>query len=214
MMMQLVFRQSVSLSQTQRMSQRVAQSVMLRLRLALVCALREERFEPEGVCPACQKRLTPIEILKGFLSDPLDITTQCPSCGTRFNANLRWRDSYSSVLIPFICSAQTLFQLSGKQGVPVEDLKKENPGAVYSALIHFGGLQQAFRAMGEVYAHSDLPTWEHKVVPFLGNLPDTVIAKVVGTTARRIAKLRRERGVPPFTRKALQASATEQDFDS
>ena len=60
-------KQELRLSPEQRI---MIQSRLLALRLDLIGSLRDEKYEPKATCPkiSCQRKLTPVEIIKGFKS--------------------------------------------------------------------------------------------------------------------------------------------------
>src|SRR3989344_2577748 len=77
--------QSLRLSHAQRAR---LQNYAFALRMVLIGDLRNERYKPMGTCPACPRKLTPTEIIRGFNQDPNDFTTCCSECGRRFEPML------------------------------------------------------------------------------------------------------------------------------
>jgi hypothetical protein len=171
--------------------QRLAvQTQKLKLRLELLQVVRAERYEPHAVCPRCTRRLTPLEILHGFNRDPNDYTTKCPNCGHRFAPQLISFGEGSRMELPFLCGAQTLAQLPGLEMIPQSGLKRTSPSIYHSALYHFGSLKSAFKKIGVDYRCEEVADWRDKIRPFLGKLPDTVIAVCADVSPSAIRRMR------------------------
>ncbi len=162
-------------------------SALLQLRTDLISALRGEKYEPSARCPGCDHSLTAIEIRRGFRNDPKDFLTTCPKCKHRFRALLKTYFQVGHAQVPFYCPMQTLGELRGKQGLKPKQI---DSGLRQSANYHFGGLTQAFSQIGVTYTLEVIPPWREKVRDFLGQLPDTVIAKIVGVKVRVIQRYR------------------------
>lgn len=179
-------------------------NAMFTLRMGLMEAVNGDRFEPRAVCTQCEYSLTPVEILKGFNQDPMDYRTTCPKCRQRFEPRLRRFERVgSSIEVSFYCPAQTLEQLRSCQLVPFEDFRRQHPAVCHSAKVHFGSLTNAFRQIGVLYTQDENPDWREKIVPYLGKLPDTVIASCVNATAYAIRTLRKQHNIPAFRQNAL-----------
>lgn len=164
---------------------------ILGLRLRLIGKMHGETLKPHAVCPQCSKRLTPLQIIKGFKRDENDYTTKCPKCRTRFEPEIICTRATRATTLQFFCPSQTLGQLRGKEKISPADLQKNHPAIHQSALAHFGGLAQAFAKIGVRYDFKDAPVkWERKVKQFFGLLPDTVIARLIGVKYRQIRQLR------------------------
>ncbi len=204
--------QEVSLSQSLRNMQRITlslnveqriyiQQAQLQMRLDLVEALRGDKYEPQATCPKCSCKMTALEIIKGFLPDPDDFTTACSGCGNRFQPKLICHGRYSNIELPFFCAAQTLPKLFGKEGLSPEEMLKEHPAIYHSAVVHFGGLTQAFERIGKKYSFTEINknNWRDKVGPFLGHLSDKIIAECAGVSVNLVGKLRRSRGISRYT---------------
>ncbi len=198
----------MSLSHSLRQVQRVAQSLRLNLgqrlviqqaqiqkRLDLIHALRGDQYRPEAKCPQCARKLTALEIIRGFLPDPNDFTTACTGCDYRFQPSLICRGRYSSVELPFFCAAQTLPRLAGKENLAPDEFAKVHPAIYHSAIVHYGGLAQAFQRIGRGYPFNEINDWRDKVGPFLGHLTDRVIAECAGVSATAVSRLRRARNI-------------------
>lgn len=202
--MELRMSQSVRLSQEIHLTQaqRMAVDIEgLELRRGLVAAVRGETFTPKAVCPACRHFLSDYEIMKGFKSDPTDFTTGCPKCKHRFLPRLFHTSGMGSMEVAFYCPVQTLQQLPALKDTPLEDFRSRFAAIYHSAVAHFGGLKQAFGKLGLTYAHEADLDWRKRVGSFLGKLPDTVIAALVGAGVRVIRRLRNEQGIKRYSRR-------------
>lgn len=196
--------QSMRLSQAQRIQ---VQGHIFTLRMALVQELRGERYEPRATCPACSRKLTPMEIIRGFNQDPNDFTTCCSACGHRFEPMLVCFGDGTQIKLPFYCDAQTLAQLHGKETLPPEQFAREHPAIYRSAIVHHGGIRRAFEKIGIQYAFEEISDWKNKIRPFLGRLPDTIIAECVDASVATIRAIRRKLGVSRYTLRKMLAEA-------
>lgn len=171
------------------------------LRLALVGELREP-YKPKGDCPSCGREMTPAEIIRGFNQDPRDFTTCCTKCGCRFPPRLilAGGSGIGRVEMAFYCAIQTLDQLRGKEHLLPKTIAKSSPAVYRSAIIHFGSLKSAFKKDGVDYPYEEeVNDWKNKIQPFLGRLPDTVIADCVDKPVGIIRKMRKDLGICRYT---------------
>ena len=176
------------------------------LQYELISEVRGVPLKPSARCPNCTYQLQVVEILQGFTQDPQDVTTACPRCKTRFTAVLLERGQWSDYLeLPFYCAIQTLDMLRGKGHLSPDALQKKHPAMYYSAVTHFGSIVQAFVRAGILYAYEDtVDDWKRKVVPYLGKLPDTVIASCVNVHVWSIRALRTKLGVGRYRAEAVE----------
>ncbi|MBI5135238.1 hypothetical protein HZA86_03335 [Candidatus Uhrbacteria bacterium] len=201
----------MSMRLEQRLSLKQRLGLLLTLRLHLIDALRDEKYEPMGRCPKCEFTLTNGMILHGFNQDPGDYTTGCPKCGVRFAPKLIYRTPASQTEIPFYCPMQVLAQLSNRPTfiethqpiatLPPVELKKQYPAIYHSAITHYGSLKAAFAKVGLVYAFVERDPkkdWKEKIIPALGNMPDTVIADCAEVSVCIIRRMRRERRIDRY----------------
>lgn len=172
----------------------------LSLRLELVAAIRAEQWKSNARCPQCNRRLTLLEILKGFNQDPGDVTTGCPKCNRRFRPFLICQGDGWAAEIPFYCPSQVLEMLKGEEGLSPAQLSKKYSAIYRSTLIHFGTLGNAFAKIGITYIFKEVDAWKQKARPFLGRLPDGVIAECVGRSARTIGTERRRLRIPRYSK--------------
>ncbi len=199
--------QSLHLSQEQRIQ---LQQFSFSLRMDLIQELRGERYEPKATCPRCSREMTPVEIIKGFNQDPNDFTTCCSACGHRFEPTLICLGDGTEIRIPFYCDAQTLAKLRGRENLSPEQISRELPGAYRSAIIHHGSIRRAFEKLGIQYLHEEISDWKSKIQPFLGRMPDTIIADCVDASVHVIRTMRRKLGISRYTlRKALEEAGVE-----
>lgn len=196
----------VEQSVEQKLEQRIEKRLRLRqrafaLRMELVQALRGERYVPKGDCPRCNKKMTPVEIIQGFNRDPNDFTTRCSNrrCRHRFAPILVWHANAVRAEAPFYCAAQTLAQLPRKETLSPERFAREQQAVYRSAIVHYGGIGQAFRKIGIAYAFKEVADPKRKIKPFLGKLPDTVIAECADVSVYAIRKMRKQLRIARYT---------------
>lgn len=173
----------------------------LQWRRDLIEAVHGDKFSPKAVCPACQHPLTDYEIMKGFKDDPRDYTTGCPKCEHRFPPRLHRSTNSGSMEMVFFCPTQTLDRMRNLMDVPLDAFRTKHAEVYNSAVVHFGGLKQAFKKLGLTYAHEADLDWRKRVEPFLGKMADTVIAELVGAPLITVRKLRKERGIKAYSRR-------------
>lgn len=204
--MRVEARTAQSLTLEQRHS---VQALVLSMRLDLIEALRGERYEPHGICPVCSRKMTPVEIIRGFNQDPNDFTTACSACGCRFEPTLICFGRNSRIEIPFYCSIQTLEHLRGKESYSPKYLEREHPAIYRSAIVHHGGIRSAFEKIGIEYPFEEISNWQKKVTPFLGRLPDTVIAESADVKVSAVREMRKKLGICRYT---LSMSIDEAEY--
>jgi hypothetical protein len=175
------------------------QARLLDLRLQLIGKVNDEKYSPHAVCPKCFRRLTPLEIIKGFNRDVNDFTTKCPKCKDRFEPTIICKRKVGTTEVAFYCPSQTLNQLGGKENLPVADFKAEYPAIFHSVTVHFGSLAQAFKKIGINYRFEEsVVKWQKKARQFLGLLPDSVIARIVRVKYSEVRKYRLSQNIPRF----------------
>jgi hypothetical protein len=227
--------QSCSLGQRQRLGLRYRQTQSLSLiqTLELRIELRQDQImnfgfdlarytnmlgelsgahvAPAAVCPHCDLRLKPAEILVGFLPDPHDITVGCPRCKKRFDASVIIGQD-SSQAYSFLCGVQLLAVLRGlSEQVHPSTLQSERPEIYYSALFHFGSVEGAYRQIGGRYPYRDEKdlSWHTKARPLLGNIRDEDIAAVLNVSNESVSSLREGFHIrPTHSRKSILPSKT------
>lgn len=198
---------SMQVMMEQQLIQRLLERLELQytLRLELIQALREERYEPDSVCSSCGKKLTLIEILKGFRDDPFDYTTECPVCTTRFQPSLARTDRFGKTMLLFYCPLQTLEVLKNHATAAPAEIQQANPSVFQSALVHFGSLAGAFQTLGIAYDFEPINGWEVKITPFLGRLTDAEIARCASVHVRKVRSLRKKLGIERFRPERIEA---------
>lgn len=178
------------------------------LQIELVAALRNERFIAAGCCPSCRRELKPNEILAGFTQDVHDFTTQCTGCRRRFEPSLICFGEASQVEIPFYCGVQARHRLSQLSDLSPAQIARQMPGAYRSAVVHFGTLAAMYESIKIVYTYPELENWQAKALPFLGRMPDVVVARCVNVCVEVIGKLRRKHKITKYTKQRALEEAT------
>ncbi|MEI6288619.1 MAG: hypothetical protein WCP18_03535 [bacterium] len=176
--------------QQQRQKQKLAQRISLRL--DIIQEFRGEQFRVEAICPKCHCNLTIVQVIKGFNRDPHDTTTGCPKCEERFQSHLYQSNSYSRTTIEFLCPAQTLDQLRRLPIFFPDEIKVKNFTAYSSAIFHFGNLTVAFKELGINYKKKEKIDWKQKIHRFLGQAPDSEIARCAGISFSTISRMRKK----------------------
>lgn len=203
-------RQSVRQVLTVEQRQVAIAAHVLSLRLALVEALHGVKYEPRAVCPACNRRLVPLEILKGFNADVNDFTTECTACHTRFDPKLVHSSAAGNIEMPFYCDTQTLSHIRGLESLSPEEFQRQEPALYHSAVVHRGSLRHAYAQINIAYAFDEVVDAREKVKPFLGRLPDTIISEVSGLKLSSIRSLRRKLGIRAASGETMLEEAEEQ----
>lgn len=171
---------------------------LLNQRLELLQVVRGYHYEPHATCPHCTRNLNLLQILQGFNQDPADFTTVCSHCKTRFNPKMVCSGNGWRIELPFYCRTQSLAQLGDKSSLSPEEFNKKEAALYHSLIFHFGSLKNAFQHAGQDYKFEEKIDWETKIKPFLGQMPDTVIARYAGVSRRTIGRLRKELKIPRF----------------
>ncbi len=180
------------------------QTSSLNTRLDLAGALNGDgSYRPEAACEKCGRNLTPLEIFKGFNTNPNDFTTCCSGCGHRFEPKLIWSNAHSRIEIRFYCDLQTQAQLKGLENLSPEELRKKEPGIYHSAVAHHGLLKNAFKAAGISYEFDEVADVKKRVEPFLGQLPDTVIAEMSGLKVNTVRRMRKTARIDAYSYHAI-----------
>ena len=80
-----------------------------------------------------------------------------------------------------------------------EKIAEKDPGSFRSAIVHYGGLRNAFKELNIEYPFEEIHDWKIKVLSFLGMLPDTQIANAANVSVSKIRSLRKKHGISRFT---------------
>ena len=173
---------------------------LLALKMELISVIHGEKYETKAHCPQCSRKLSGVEIISGFNQNPKDFTTRCTGCNHRFEPSLVCLDDNSSIEIKFYCSAQVLYQLRGLQDLTTDELARKHAGIYRSAIVHHGSIRSAFKMIGVEYQFEEFTNWENKITPFLGLLPDKMIADCVNVSPYVVRKLRSQLGVVGYSK--------------
>jgi len=134
---------------TQRLSQRMTLSEKLEQKLA------QAKITHEAICPQCNYKMNDDEVKKGWLDDPLDITTQCPSCQHRFNAYIivEHLDTGLDAKYYYLCLLQLFHELNELMKKTKRTvlgkvfLDKRAPHLLFNIIRHFGNYERGLRAL-------------------------------------------------------------------
>lgn len=176
------------------------------LRFELCEAVGKSGFVPHGPCMnlGCPGQPAPPDAVREWVCrEGADPPVCCSACGLPVDRRLRFEGFLPgcSVETRFYGPAETGQRLLAEKDTPFRLLRHDHLGLYHSAISHFGGLRQAFDYLGAVYGDAAQLDWRAQVGDFLGKLPDTVIAEVVGASVADIRRRRQQAGQPPFTRR-------------
>lgn len=189
------------LTQSQRLTVR---NMLFDRRRELIQRLTGDNLNPKARCPSCDHRMTPAEILRGFVDDVRDYTTRCTKCGQRFPPKLTQERGASVVEVAYYCPTQTVGMLTEMQQLSPEKIRAGHAAVYHSAIVHFGTLKNAFARLSMEYPFDEpRPSWREKVREYLGMLPDTEIAQCAGVSASSVRRLRVSLRIAAFSKDDL-----------
>jgi hypothetical protein len=90
-----------------------------------------------------------------------------------------------------------------------KEFEEQQPAIYHSAVVHNGTLKAAFAKSGITYGFVEITDPAVKVTPFLGRLPDTVIAEVSGLKLSTVRRLRQKHHIQACTQRSLLGEAQE-----
>ena len=109
---------------------------------------------PHANCTNCNHHLNNDEIIAGFSENPIDFTTKCSKCGTRFLSSLiiNFVNKEAKVeKVTYMCLNQTLHAmktLKQKRGrLGIKYLAKNDRQLFYNIIKHFGRYANAIAAL-------------------------------------------------------------------
>jgi len=192
--------QTIEQNQWQNLSQRalLRQDQRIALLLELTNSIHGQNYSIEAQCPDCNRKLTPAEVVYGFLDNVNDFTTICPKCQARFEPRLAMLDQHGSkTSLPFLCSKQALHKLKESPILTPEEFTRRSDlvAAYRSLIVHHGTITAAYKSIGIEYPHTELEGWKNKIRPFLGRLSDTDIANSLGKSVTEVALFREDCGI-------------------
>ncbi len=197
--MQMSLNMQFSLSKQQRKEIR---NQMLCTWYDLLGRVRNCYYSPLAVCPGCYRVLEPLEIMRGFNSDPADFKTTCPNCSARFIAELQYSQTDVPMTSPLLCPVQVLAQLEMIEQPEDKDLAEfltRYQTVYHSSVIHFGSLKAAFKQIGVEYYPTEKLHHQLDIFDSLGKLPDTWIARVFMVSPSTVRRLRKQKGIPAYS---------------
>jgi hypothetical protein len=77
-------------------------------------------------------------------------------------------------------------------------MERQDPAVWFSAKFHWGSITTAMVEAGLEYSFEEVIRWEDKVAPFLGKMPDTVIAKHCNQPTSHVRNLRIKKGIRAY----------------
>lgn len=156
----------------------------------------------EGRC--CGKGYDEEEIHEN-IEENLGQAAKCLSCGTSLYLWLRinwW--SYPEMRVSYFTSEAVLQTLQQEIFLPEQlDMIIAPSPLLASARYHFGSLRNAYKQVGVDYPHAEIADWQEAVIPFLGTVPDGVLAELINVSPWAVKRLRRHheiRGVRGYNK--------------
>ena len=159
-------------------------------------------YDGVGLEPTCYCDLERGDINQGFSGDPKDFSWKCPKCHNVFHPRLITSEMNGHTEWTFFGPAQTLDQLRNHaEMLDQQEFKRQSEALYRSAVINFGSLSAAYKAIGVIYPHKEtkeIHAWKKIVSTYLGHLPDALIAGAVGKSVSTIRRLRKTLNIPAF----------------
>lgn len=106
---------------------------------------------PDGTCPKCGHTMTEDDVRAGWRRDPLDFTTECPKCHTRFEAHLLLtRDGESVGAHVYLCQDQLFHGLQqaergASKRLGLVYLAEKHPQLLWNMIRHFGSYKDGLQ---------------------------------------------------------------------
>jgi len=130
------------------------QSLRPHLLQKLRLKIRKTIITPEAICPECGYELLEEDIQEGWRDDPLDLTTECPKCGHRFNAflNTKHLETGERNNYYYLCQPQLFYALkqlllnSGRKVLGEVFLDKKAPHLLFNMIRHFVSYERGLKA--------------------------------------------------------------------
>lgn len=187
--------------------------IVWRRQRELVEAVTGKKFTISCVCrnSNCAHKYTEWEVLNWFDVD--GFTVECPDCSwhsePRMAVVMEHGANLQRIETPFYGPSLVLDRLR-QYLKPIPVNSRGQYAFCNSAVVHFGSLERAYALLGMEYPFGEKLDWTERVDPFLGRLPDTVIAGLLGTDASRIRRLRRDMRISPFDSRRVLSSAGDE----
>ncbi len=172
-------------------------------------AIGESEFFPQTACPSpgCLGMADPVQSLEWIRAGMPETPVRCLVCTAPIllRPYLRRAGFFagSAMELPLYRAEEALERLQVQAETPFSTLRSEHGGLYHSTILQFGGLREGFARIGVAYADAVALDWRVQVEPFLGALPDAVIARIVGAPVGEIRKRRQRTGKPAFTRRGV-----------
>lgn len=142
---------SLECNQKLRITQNLSQSLKIAHRLSSAI------ITPHGICPECNYDLNEKQISQGWNDDPLDYTTKCPQCNTRFVSQLViTHENDVQQEFEYLCLDQLYHALNsvrrGKKNIlGITYLHKNHEYLLWNMVKHFGTYEKALVYMNKRY---------------------------------------------------------------
>ncbi len=175
--------------------------IVWRRQRELVEAITGKKFTISCVCrnTTCAHSYTEWEIVNWFDVD--GFTVECPKCGwhsePRLTVDFGDGGNRKRIECQLYGPGLVLERLPVVLKSPPWDFA-EYSAICNSAVVHFGGLKQACAQLGIERSFGPGPDWRDRIDPFLGRLPDTVMARLLDTSPRFMRRWRRNQRIAPF----------------
>ncbi len=164
-------------------------------RINTISVLSGQNYRPYCGCFTCRNYLSLAEIFSGFSEDASINYVLCPKCGSLQQSTLRDIDMSGTASLTFYGGIQTTHNLQGKENVDVRTFLKEYRAIYLSAVIHFGGIRNAFKKIGVDYKGNPVPDWQENAVPLLGHMPPVIIAGAANVSTDEVRALGTKNGI-------------------
>jgi hypothetical protein len=172
-------------------------SIIFAARVALFHAVYGSSYGLSAYCRPC-RRIYENESVVSFVveTDPIDkfARISCPKCNDLLAVDIIVSDSGMHTYLPLSRREAVITILLGAEDpFPTPDDFRQLHGEPFhwSLLFHFGSYRNAMSCKGATRYHDPLipENWRPLAQPFIGRLPRSMIAHLVGVTSREVEEL-------------------------
>jgi hypothetical protein len=182
---------------------RSIQRAIFTARLELIGKVYNLPFTLQTKCDLCARTMPALDVISAMMCDLATGTVPCTTT----------RHTRIGRVQPFLTVRERTLPLGSvkyfKENLTVLSrisprfIRETYPVDFLAAHIFFGNLPRAFSYAGIDYPHKESVAWQEVIDPFLGKVPDEIIATCVGVVRRTICKYRDKKRIPPFDRSTL-----------